>query len=410
MKKKLSMFLIILFTVINIFSATSSENGFLKVYLDCNIRCDTDYIKKNISFAKFVNDRFNSDFHLIINTENTGGGGEKYHIIFLGNGVYSGEQDTSNFVALSNQSDSKTRQDLVKTIKAGLLKHAVEAGFVENVNVEPKQEGSKTVQAVDKWNNWVFEIGLNGNFEKEESNTDIETGTRFEARRITKDMKFDNTLDFDYEENRYFTDSSTVIGRQRRFDFFGRYVKSIGSRWSLGVKYHFKSSSYSNLDLSYSLVPAIEYNIYPYSKSSSKLFTINYGIGYKSNDYIEETIFGKMKEKLVVQQLESEWEVTKSWGEINLNLEAQTYLHDLQYNHLSLGGHVSFDLFSGFSLSFYGDVSRIQDQINLPLEEGNKEDVLLETREQATDYSVDFGIRLNYTFGSIYNDVVNARF
>jgi hypothetical protein len=37
-------------------------------------------------------------------------------------------------------------------------------------------------------------------------------------------------------------------------------------------------------------------------------------------------------------------------------------------------------------------------------------EVLLRLRELATEYSFDFGVGLSYTFGSIYNNVVNPRF
>lgn len=406
MKKKLFILILFVLGSIKLFSIPS--NGFIKVYLDCH-RCDDNYIKQNISFTQFVNNRFSADFHVMVNEERTGGGGEKYQIMLLGRGQYSGIQDTLNFKTYSNQSSDKTRIDLVKNIKAGLIKYAVDANLIESISVDPIQE-KKPVKNGDKWNKWVFEIDLDGDYEEEKSNIKENIGIRLEARRITKEWKIDNNIRYNYEQSKYITDSATIIGIQREANFNGRIVKSISSHWSVGTKYRAENSSYSNLDFAYILGPAIEYNIFPYHQSTNKLFTLNYGVGYKYNNYIDQTIFGKMQESFAVQLLTSELRVTKPWGEIDINIETQTFIPDFDYNHFTLWGRVDFNLFRGFSLFGWGSISRIHDQVALRLEEGSTEDVLLEVSEQATDYSMDFRIGLNYTFGSIYNDVVNPRF
>ncbi|MFH1686770.1 MAG: hypothetical protein ABIE70_04525 [bacterium] len=42
--------------------------------------------------------------------------------------------------------------------------------------------------------------------------------------------------------------------------------------------------------------------------------------------------------------------------------------------------------------------------------EASDEDVLLRRHELATSYDYYMSVGISYTFGSIYNDVVNARF
>jgi hypothetical protein len=57
-----------------------------------------------------------------------------------------------------------------------------------------------------------------------------------------------------------------------------------------------------------------------------------------------------------------------------------------------------------------GSFAFVHDQISLPLGVSTLEDVLLQRKMQATDYSYYTYFGFTYTFGSIYNNVVNPRF
>ncbi len=58
----------------------------------------------------------------------------------------------------------------------------------------------------------------------------------------------------------------------------------------------------------------------------------------------------------------------------------------------------------------FGGASSVRDQIFLPRSGASDEDVLLERRALQTDFSYRGFVRLSYTFGSIFNNVVNPRF
>ncbi len=55
-------------------SRPASEIGKLNVYLDCK-RCDTEYIRQEITFINYVRDWRDSDVHVLVTTERTGSGG-----------------------------------------------------------------------------------------------------------------------------------------------------------------------------------------------------------------------------------------------------------------------------------------------------------------------------------------------
>ena len=54
-------------------------------------------------------------------------------------------------------------------------------------------------------------------------------------------------------------------------------------------------------------------------------------------------------------------------------------------------------------------MSRVKDQIFLSRAGILDEDILLRRRELGTDYEYSIDIGFNYTFGSVYNNVVNPR-
>jgi hypothetical protein len=67
-------------------------------------------------------------------------------------------------------------------------------------------------------------------------------------------------------------------------------------------------------------------------------------------------------------------------------------------------------LFKGFSVNFFGEFLRTRDQIYLPRGQASTEEILLRQRQLLTGYQyfADFGF--SYTFGSIFNNIVNPRF
>ena len=54
--------------------------------------------------------------------------------------------------------------------------------------------------------------------------------------------------------------------------------------------------------------------------------------------------------------------------------------------------------------------SRVRDQLSLPKRDASPEEVLLRLRELQSSYQVDFSVSLTYSFGSLFNNVVNPRF
>ena len=67
-------------------------------------------------------------------------------------------------------------------------------------------------------------------------------------------------------------------------------------------------------------------------------------------------------------------------------------------------------LVKGLSLNFFVTGSRIRDQLNIQKDEQTPEEILLQQRQRLTGFRYTASVGLSYTFGSIFNNVVNPRF
>jgi hypothetical protein len=117
-----------------------------------------------------------------------------------------------------------------------------------------------------------------------------------------------------------------------------------------------------------------------------------------------------MKELRYKQSLEAALSVKKEWGSIYLSLTGSTYLHDFEKKRFDSFSQISIRIIKGLSLNLSGSYSRINDQIGLSAVGYTDEEILLQKKEMATSYSYWSSIGFSYTFGSIYNNVVNPRF
>ena len=97
------------------------------------------------------------------------------------------------------------------------------------------------------------------------------------------------------------------------------------------------------------------------------------------------------------------------WGGLNINVEGSNYFQNFDQHRLELNGDIELRLLKGLFLEIGGGVEFIHDQLHLPREGASLEDILLRRRELTTSYEYEMYIGISYTFGSIYNNIVNDR-
>lgn len=165
-----------------------------------------------------------------------------------------------------------------------------------------------------------------------------------------------------------------------------------------------------NLRLSVSPAPAVEYNWFRYAESTRRQLGFLYRFNVSDVRYREETIYDRMRERLLSQSLDIALEVKEPWGTASATLTGSHYFHDPRMNKVTCSGEISIRLVKGLSLNIDASYDRIRDQLGLPKGERTLEEILLRRKEMATDYSYFLSVGLSYTFGSIYSNVVNPRF
>jgi len=170
------------------------------------------------------------------------------------------------------------------------------------------------------------------------------------------------------------------------------------------------SSSFSNIQLSFTPAPAVELNIFPYSESTRRQLRLLYRLGFTQVAYREETIYGKIRESLWQESLTATLELKRKWGTISTSLEGSHYFHDFQKNRLQFSSELSIRIFKGLSFNISGSYSRIRDQLSLPRGGASLEEILLRRKELETTYNYYLSVGISYTFGSTKSQVVNPRF
>ncbi len=263
----------------------------------------------------------------------------------------------------------------------------------------------------DNWDNWVFKTRLRGNFSGEESKDSYYLSGNINANRITEDWKLRFNAGINYDEENYnYPGEDSYSASSRRWSASGFAVKSISDHWSLGGVVYSSSSTYSNIELSYGLAPAIEYNIYPYSESTYREIKINYEVRFVNQFYNEITIYDKLEEFLIRQSIGITTEIIQPWGELEATIKYSSHLNDFSKRRLRFWGDISVNIFKGLSLEWGVGYSMIHDQLSLPARDLDLDEILLRRNELATDYSYWMRSGISYTFGSIYNNIVNSRF
>jgi hypothetical protein len=397
----------------------------LSVYLDCRTFCDGDLIRTDINYVNWVRDRTVADVHLLITSQQAGAGGQEYTVALLGERAFAGRGDTLTVTTEPTATSDEQRRAVTQMIALGLVQFVVRtpAGRRLRLTHAAPSGGESTSQtntASDPWKAWVFEIGVNGFLSGEKFYRNREMNFEFSAKRVTEAWKTNFEFQYSYSDNRAtvqefdslgeVTSEETFKNLQRDWNAELLQVKSISNHLSLGAQLHLAQQTFRNQDLRYEARTAFEYNLFPYSENTRRELTFRYGIGVTGLRYADTTIFNKTRETLPSHFFEMSYRTRQPWGSANLNAEHRNYLNDASKRSSEVNGNLSVRLFKGFEVNFGGGYNWIRDQIYLPKGGQDQVDVLLRRRALLTgfEYFTHFGV--SYTFGSIFNNVVNPRF
>jgi hypothetical protein len=408
--KKIIILLALAMSFVNVFSQENAtkldtlRKDALNIFMSAS-----DYIRKEIPYVNYVRDIKDAGVYIISTYQRTGSGGIEYTYFLVGQNENAGMRDTLSFVTSPDETQDEIRIKEVKTLKMGLMRYVAKTPLSKYMNISFTEPLSETV-STDKWNSWVYRAAFNGWLNGEQSYKSTNLYGSLSASRVTKDWKIDMRARYNYGIDKFDIEDSIITSENNSKSLNALIVRSISDHWSYGGSMNIGSSSYSNLDLSTIIMPGIEYDLFPYSESTRRQLRILYSVGYNFSNYTDTTIYDKTKEGHFQQSINLAYEVVQKWGSINVNLNYSNYLYDWSKNNLSLSGYMDLRIAKGLSVSLGGGASLIHDQLGLVKGGATTEEVLLRRKELATQFQYFTSFGFTYTFGSIYNNVVNPRF
>src|SRR5665647_110598 len=109
MRKFLPLFCTLLFSIPSVISAQNKINNIdeVKVFVDCNTRCDMRYVKTEINYVDFVPDRFLANVFIMVTSQSTGSGGNEIKLFFSGQENFAGMEDALKFYRTSVDTDDE---------------------------------------------------------------------------------------------------------------------------------------------------------------------------------------------------------------------------------------------------------------------------------------------------------------
>lgn len=384
----------------------------LRVHPDCG-DCFADYLRNEIRWVDFVRQPQDADVQILSSSRATGSGGLEITLRFVGLGRFAGIEHELRAITIPGETEEIRRRGVLRIVQVGLVAFMARDGLPADLDVEIDGAGDEASRQPDRdpWNFWVFSLGAGFEYDAEETNRESNWEFEATADRVTDNWKISFGTSIQEQRERFDIDDDRpreFTRRERRFDWF--LAKSLGPHWSFGIEGDTQSSTFENIRLLVGAAPAIEFNVFPYEQYATRQLRLGYAVGAAYSRYNEETLLGHMQETRPYQQFAVTLDQRQTWGTLQAGLEWSQYLHDVTKTRLEVDGELSFRIARGVSVQIEGSASRIRDQLSLPRRGADPEEILLRLRELQSGYEVSLSLGLNYSFGSIFNNIVNPRF
>jgi hypothetical protein len=387
----------------------------LRVFLDCpSGGCDRNYLVIALPFALWTQDRLDADVHALITRLGNAAGGGEYTVTLLGRRAFANRVDTLRFTILPNSTDEMRRREMARVLAIGLLPYAVRAGsnVAFSVRYDAPTQGSQGLGSIvnDPWNFWVYRLRANGSGSAEALSSSYNLNGGFNVSRTTEVWKASLNHNEEYRSNSFtLSDGSERTFILRSTDISARLVRSVTEHWSIGARATGGRSDFRNQDLYGGLDLSAEYNVFPWKDATSRQLIGLVALGGRHFDYQDTTIYGRAEETRPIARATIAGESRQQWGTIDASLRYTQFLHDAQIYNVSFNGRAQIRLTRGLALEIRGDAAKVNDQLFLRRGGASDEEVLLRQRALATNYRIGGSVGLTFTFGSIYNTIVNPR-
>lgn len=395
---------------------TTAQDQAVRMFLDCQTYCgDYAFFRTELPWVNHVRDQRDADVHILVTSQPTAAGGQQMTLKFIGLRSHQGQDAELIYNLEPNQTDDARRRGLLRLIRIGLVPYALGTPALDQLDVTyqaPKGVTPAASAAVhDPWNFWVIRTSLNTNFSGESTSNSSSINGSVSANRTTEAWRFIVSTNGNYSTRRFvLSDGGTFTTINRNTRLRSVVVKSLTPHWSMGARASVSGDTYVNQKRAAMSEAGVEWDLFPYAQSTRRQFTVQYMFGARTYSYYKETIFGKMKETLPTESVVASLALSQPWGEANVQMEAANNFRDMSKYHIEFYGYSSFRIVRGLSIYMNGNASKVKDQLYLQRGEATDQEILVRQRQLATSYRYGVSMGLSYTFGSIFNNVVNSRF
>ena len=385
----------------------------LAIFLDCAF-CDEDFVRQEMTYLDHVRDREVAGVHVLVTQENTGAGGRAQTFDLIGLGPFQGMDFSTVYTINVDATQSEAREGFLRTLRAALVPYLMQTPMADRLQVDiapSEAEASQQAQPEDDpWDHWTIEMYWDGSADFESQQRSFDTRYGVYVDRVTEEWKIQFRPFFNYNYDRFDRDDEVIVSTSRRDGFTSYVIRSISPHWSIGAYGDVLTSTFSNVQLRYRLMPAIEWSLYPYREATRRQLTIAYRVGASHIEYRDTTIYNETEQLLPEHILNAGYRVIQPWGDIDVGINASQYLHDLSRHSVEFNGSVDVRIAQGLSIEIGGQLELVHNQLNLPKGDADLEEVLLRRRQLETNYQAGISFGFRYRLGSIFNNVVNTRF
>lgn len=174
---KLIIFILCIFQLSNL-NAQDYNNSKLKVFIDGEIP-DLNYTKRSLTFIDFVTDQSVCDVYVLTTKQSIAIKGNHYSFTFTNKSSMLNDEFVLNCNTYANDTPDVVRIKFTETLKSGLVPFLNRGDVKYSIIIKELERTEKGDMGLNNsiypWNNWVFNIGLKGDFnvEEQKKNMDI---------------------------------------------------------------------------------------------------------------------------------------------------------------------------------------------------------------------------------------------
>ena len=239
MKKQIVLTIISVLTLFQFQSFGQNEptpKNTLNFFLDCH-SCDFDFVRQELKFVSFVREPKQADVHILSSSSQTGSGGTKYFLNFIGMNNLDGQNIEYEYFLEQSATSDERRKGLLKLIQTGILQYYSKTNFFTNIEINLEEKETKTtVESVDDpWNLWIVRMSAGSDFDKEASQNEFSLGTEISIEKVTEKWKTEIEANHEIDRENYFDDGEQIQNSQNRTNISADYIKSLTPKWSAGV-------------------------------------------------------------------------------------------------------------------------------------------------------------------------------